>query len=64
MKHNDNDNNEIKKLRQGLGYTQEELAMFLGVTVTTISRWENNHYQPSKLARRLIEELKKEAKIT
>lgn len=41
---------EIKEIRQALGLTQEQLARELGVSFTTVSRWEQNHTQPSPLA--------------
>ena len=33
---------EIKELRTTLGLTQEQFAAKLGVTFTTVNRWENN----------------------
>ena len=40
----------IKRLRQRLGLTQVELAGRLGVSFTTVNRWENKQTQPSPLA--------------
>ena len=37
--------------------TQVQLATFLGVSVTTISRWVNGHYIPDFRARRTIQNL-------
>ena len=33
---------DLKKIRQRLGITQEEAAYILGTTTTTLSRWVNN----------------------
>lgn len=44
----------IRQLRQKLGMTQEEFAHALGITVSTVNRWENSHSAPSKLARSAI----------
>lgn len=44
----------IRQLRVKLDMTQEEFAHALGITVSTVNRWENNHSEPSKLARASI----------
>jgi putative transcriptional regulator len=40
----------IRTWRQRTGLTQEGLAQALNVTFSTVSRWENGHVKPSKLA--------------
>lgn len=45
----------VRELRQRLELTQEQFASQLGVTFTTINRWENRHSKPSKMALMLIE---------
>jgi len=37
--------------------TQEDLAHTIGVTVSTVNRWENGHGVPSRLARKVMEGL-------
>lgn len=59
---NDNSNNDVlpkhlKSIRQQLGLSQEEFAQKLGVSFTSVNRWENGQTKPSKLARRQIEAL-------
>jgi putative transcriptional regulator len=44
----------IRELRIKLDMTQEEFAHALGLTVSTVNRWENGHSEPSKLARASI----------
>lgn len=51
------DGSQVKVIRQALGLTQEEFAHQLGVTLCTVSRWENNKTLPSRLALRQIEQL-------
>lgn len=50
---------EVQELRKRLKLTQEELSRRLGVTVSTVNRWERGHAAPSHLAveslKRLIE---------
>lgn len=48
---------EIREFRQKLNMTQEELAHMLGVTVSTVNRWENGHTKPSKLAQQSLERI-------
>lgn len=59
MSDNSNRNDDlprhIKTLRKQLGLSQEELAQKLGVSFTSVNRWENGQTKPSKLARRQID---------
>ena len=47
----------ISTLRRRLKMTQEEFAHAIGVTVSTVNRWENGHIEPSRLARKAMEGL-------
>lgn len=49
--------NKIKELRSKLGLTQEQFAAKIGVTFSTVNRWENGKGKPSPLAMRQLEEL-------
>src|SRR5262245_44963229 len=40
----------IRVWRHRTGLTQKHLAHALGVTFSTVSRWENGHVRPSSLA--------------
>ncbi len=54
---------DIKAIRIELGFTQEDLARKLGVTLSTVSKWEQGLFSPSRLAREKIDRLvKKEGK--
>ena len=50
----------IRKLRTALGLTQEQFAAKIGVTYSTINRWENNKSKPSPLA---MQKIKKNANL-
>lgn len=39
---------EIKNLRTRLGYSQQDMAAFLGVSFATVNRWENGKAKPQK----------------
>jgi putative transcriptional regulator len=54
----------IRRLRQGLGLTQEEFAHEITVTVSTVNRWENCHAAPSKLAWKVIRDLARRRGLT
>ncbi len=56
--------NPIRGLRRHLEMTQEEFAHALGITVSTVNRWENGHASPSKLARATIARLAAENQVT
>ncbi len=49
----------VKKLRTELGLTQEQFAAKVGVTFSTVNRWENNKGEPSPLAMKQIIDLRK-----
>jgi len=50
---------DIRKLRKRLNLTQEQLAQRLGVSFTTVNRWEKHKNDPSPLALRELEEFEK-----
>jgi len=50
----------VKKLRTELGLTQEQFAAKIGVTFSTVNRWENGKGKLSPLAMLRIEDLLKE----
>lgn len=41
---------DIKKVRKKLNLTQDQFAEKIGVSRATVNRWENNRWNPSKLA--------------
>ena len=41
----------VKQVRRQLSLSQEDLARHLGVSYTTVNRWENGQSRPSKLAK-------------
>ena len=47
----------IRELRARLELTQEQFAAKVGVTFSTVNRWESGRSNPSPLARRRISEL-------
>src|SRR5512139_1148176 len=53
----------ISALRRRLNMTQEEFAHAIGVTVSTVNRWENGHIEPSRLARKAMQGLASQAAI-
>lgn len=53
----------ILNLRAKLNMSQQEMAKFLNVSFPSISRWENGHYQPTKLVKVKIVNLLKENHI-
>ncbi len=50
----------ITKLRVAMGLTQEQFGARVGVTLSTVNRWENNVGKPSPLAMARIKELQNE----
>jgi putative transcriptional regulator len=54
----------IRELRQRLRLTQEDFAHMIGVTFSTVNRWENGKSQPNRIALRLLAGLEKKAKVS
>ena len=53
-----NDNGgSVRARRRRLGMSQETFAAEIGVSFSTVSRWENAHNEPSSLSWRAIQEL-------
>ena len=45
----------ILELRSKLNISQHELAKMLGVSFQSVNRWENGHFEPTKIVKvRLI----------
>ena len=47
---------KVRRLRQSLGLSQQELADKLGVARVTVGRWERGRQRPQGLARKVVEE--------
>ncbi len=45
---------KIKELRRKRGWAQEDLAREIGVSLSTVQRWETKGAKPTRLARREI----------
>ena len=50
-------NGTVALLRRRLNMTQAEFAYAIGVTISTVNRWENGHSEPSRMARKAMERL-------
>jgi len=47
----------IKRLREVLLITQQELADLLGVSIVTVNRWENSKFEPTMKEKRKLSKL-------
>ncbi|OGO32133.1 MAG: hypothetical protein A2Z29_03460 [Chloroflexi bacterium RBG_16_56_11] len=54
---------KVKELRKTRGWAQEDLARELGVSLSTVQRWENKGGNPTRLARRELRRLFEDANI-
>ena len=53
----------VKELRRKKGWSQEDLARVIGVSLSTVQRWERQDCKPIRLAFRELNKLLKEAGI-
>jgi len=56
-------NEKVKELRKRKGWAQEDLSREIGVSLSTIQRWEKKGGKPTRLARRELARLFDEAGI-
>ena len=54
----------VKELRKKKGWAQEDLARKIDVSLSTVQRWEGQGAKPTRLARRELARLFKEAGIS
>ena len=50
----------IRRLRAKLNISQTELAVILGVSFTSVNRWEKGHHEPTVIAKEKLKQLFKE----
>lgn len=48
---------ELKYIREHKGWSQDKLAYEVGVSQSTVQRWEKNQVNPSRLAARQLAKL-------
>ncbi|NQT71175.1 MAG: helix-turn-helix transcriptional regulator [Chloroflexi bacterium] len=48
---------KVRILRRKVGWTQEDLAREIGVSLSTVQRWERQGGEPTRLARRELQKL-------
>ena len=53
----------VRELRKRKGWAQEDLARVIGVSLSTVQRWEKKGGEPTRLARRELKKLFQEACI-
>ncbi len=54
---------KVKELRKRKGWAQEDLAREISVSLSTVQRWEKMGGNPTRLARRELRKLFREAGI-
>jgi len=53
----------VKELRRKMGWAQEDLAREIGVSLSTVQRWEAKEVNLTRLARRELKRLFQEAGV-
>jgi putative transcriptional regulator len=52
--------NDVRRLRRELGVSQSVFAQLMGVSTVLVQSWEQGQRIPSRMARRLLEEIARE----
>ena len=55
---------KVKELRKKKGWAQEDMAREIGVSLSTVQRWEKQGAKPTRLARIELAKLFKEAGVS
>ena len=55
--------NRLKTLRHKMGWSQEDLAREINVSLSTVQRWENRGANPTRLARQELNRIFKQKGI-
>lgn len=50
----------IRRLRAKLNISQTKLAAMLGVSFTSVNRWEKGHHEPTVIAKEKLKQLFKD----
>lgn len=54
---------KVKSVRKIMDWSQEDLARYIGVGLSTAQRWETKESKPHRLARRELDKLFRKAGI-
>ncbi len=54
---------KVRALRKKMGWAQEDMAREIGVSLSTVQRWEAKGANPSRLARRELDTIFKAAGV-
>lgn len=54
---------KVKALREKNSWSQEDLAREIGVSLSTVKRWEKKDVKPTRLARRELRRLFRKAGV-
>lgn len=53
----------VRELRRKMGWVQEDLAREIGVSLSTVQRWERKKTRPTRMARKALQSLFQKANI-
>ena len=53
----------MRELRRKMGWAQEDVAREIGVSLSTVQRWERREVKPNRLARKALAKLFQEAGV-
>jgi DNA-binding transcriptional regulator YiaG len=54
---------KVRELRRRMGWSQEDFAREIDVSLSTVQRWEGKGARPSRLARKALKKVFQEAGI-